>query len=165
MNPVLKSESEETADCVYRYRRGVDRTDADLVRSAYHDGAVEDHGDFDGRIDDLVAWVLGVRAKHAIMQHVVANQHIEILDDAGVCESYFTAYRTSLADPGVLRTIGGRYVDRLARRDGRWGILERVVIHDWSRAEPLDHPDGDRFIAGRASTEDASYRMFSTLGP
>ena len=38
----------EIYDCMMRYARGVDRRDHDLLRSAYRDGAVDDHVGFVG---------------------------------------------------------------------------------------------------------------------
>ncbi len=35
-----------------------------------------------------------------------------------------------------LRLTGGRYVDRLERRDGEWRIAERVVVLEWYGAMP-----------------------------
>ena len=33
----------EILDCLQRYARGIDRLDRELLRSAYHDGAIDDH--------------------------------------------------------------------------------------------------------------------------
>jgi hypothetical protein len=37
----------EIRDCIERYARGMDRRDRQVLRSAYHDGAVDDHVGFD----------------------------------------------------------------------------------------------------------------------
>jgi len=45
----------------------------------------------------------------------------------------------------------GRYADRYGRRDGRWGIAHRVVVHEWTRRRPLGEPmrsDTDLFRQG-----------------
>src|SRR5271166_677571 len=42
----------EIYDCMQRYARGIDRQDRALLRSAYHDGAVDDHVGFVGVVDD-----------------------------------------------------------------------------------------------------------------
>ena len=39
-------------ECVHRYARGLDRRDTDLLRSAYHPDAVEDHGQYVGGSTD-----------------------------------------------------------------------------------------------------------------
>ena len=38
----MDTDREAITDCLYRYTRGIDRLDRDLVRSAYHDDAVDD---------------------------------------------------------------------------------------------------------------------------
>jgi hypothetical protein len=43
----------EIYDCMQRYARGIDRQDRALLRSAYHDGAVDDRVGFGS---DLSAW-------------------------------------------------------------------------------------------------------------
>jgi hypothetical protein len=45
-------------DCMVRYARGMDRRDRDLLRSAYHDGAIDDHVGFVGLVDDFIDWAL-----------------------------------------------------------------------------------------------------------
>ena len=49
---------QEIHDCLMRYSRGVDRLDPDLIRSAYHDDAIDDHGMFVGTRDEFVDWVI-----------------------------------------------------------------------------------------------------------
>jgi hypothetical protein len=44
----------EIRDCMMRYARGMDRRDRELLRSAYHDGAVDDHVGFVGEVDDFI---------------------------------------------------------------------------------------------------------------
>src|SRR5262249_48937285 len=44
----------EILDCIHRYTRGIDRHDRQLVRSAYHDGAIDEHGGFVGPVDDFL---------------------------------------------------------------------------------------------------------------
>ena len=39
---------QEITDVVYRYARGIDRLDFELVRSCYHPDAYDDHGAFKG---------------------------------------------------------------------------------------------------------------------
>ena len=45
VNPKLQElcDRAEILDCMHRYARGMDRLDRTLLRSAYHDGAIDDH--------------------------------------------------------------------------------------------------------------------------
>jgi uncharacterized protein (DUF1330 family) len=36
----------------------------------------------------------------------------------------------------AISSYGGRYVDRLEKRDGVWRIAKRKVLMDWNRSEP-----------------------------
>ena len=45
---------QEIGDVIYRYARGIDRLDFDLVRSCYHPDAVDDHGAFKGNVDEFI---------------------------------------------------------------------------------------------------------------
>ena len=49
-------------DCMYRYARGIDRIDRELLRSAYHDDAVDDHVGFVGPVDDFIDWPFAYHA-------------------------------------------------------------------------------------------------------
>ncbi|MCK9470111.1 MAG: nuclear transport factor 2 family protein, partial [Porticoccaceae bacterium] len=41
-----------------RYCRGVDRGDAALIKSVYHDDAIDDHGMFKGLGKDFADWIV-----------------------------------------------------------------------------------------------------------
>src|SRR4051812_42469538 len=97
---------------LHRYCRGIDRMDAALIRSAYHDDGYDDHGDyFRGTVADYVPWVLEVlAARFDSTMHTLSN--ISIAEDGGVAkvESYLIAYHVTKGG-GALRVFGARYVD------------------------------------------------------
>lgn len=47
---------QDIRDCLVRYCRGVDRFDREMVRSAYHPDAMDDHGDFVGGVENFIDW-------------------------------------------------------------------------------------------------------------
>lgn len=54
-----------------------------------------------------------------------------------------------------------RYVDRFERRAGRWGVVRRVVVHDWDAVLPVAGDFGEMvatFTGGRRDRNDESYR-------
>lgn len=55
--------------------------------------------------------------------------------DTAHCETYCT-YLEIRSNPPRTRRVGGRYIDRFERRDGRWGIAARALVIDWVIAEP-----------------------------
>jgi hypothetical protein len=124
-----------------RYARGVDRGDYELVRSTYHDDAHDDHIDYKGGIDGLVAW-LGERfAGVDNSTHFLGNCLIEFAaPDLAFVETYYAsrrlrppteAERAELGpDDALCRQSWGRYLDRFERRDGAWKVARRIVVID-----------------------------------
>ena len=153
----------EIEDVLLRYCRGIDRCDADLLRSAYHDDAHDDHGVFAGSPDAFVAWALqGLLAKEQITTHLLTNVLIEPESRRRArCESYFIG--THVADENDQTHIAefhGRYVDVLERRAGIWAIAARRTIYDWTEKRRIArvHAAGDpRFDHGRRSRSDPVY--------
>ena len=71
-------------DLVMRYCRGCDRRDFALVRSLYHDDAVDDHGVmFKGGPDDFVAWLPSVTGQWSLTRHSLSNSLFVIDGDRG----------------------------------------------------------------------------------
>ena len=46
---------QQIADVIYRYARGIDRLDLELVRACYHPDAYDDHGSMGGTVDEFIA--------------------------------------------------------------------------------------------------------------
>jgi len=116
-----------------RYSRGVDRQDDDLVRSSYWPDGWDNHGPFEGTVDDFVG-NFGLMWPTLKMQHMLGQCHIEIDGDQANTETYFLAYhRLGKDDDTIDMLLGGRYVDRLEKRGGEWRILQRNAVYDWYR--------------------------------
>lgn len=154
-------------DVLMRYSRGVDRLDAELLRSCYHPDSWDDHGHFKGNGHEFADFIVGSLAERAHhTTHSVANVLIEITDlEAGTAraESYGLAFlRREEEGQEWLDLFAGRYVDRFERRDGEWRIAHRVVVHDWSLSGALDATVTfprplDTFTQGRRDHEDIVY--------
>lgn len=132
---------EQIRDCLYRYSRGIDRYDVDLVRSCYHADAVEAHGVYNGDLEGFIGLVhqfRGPDSEFGIMQHVITNSLIERTGDVAHVESYLynplVPRDPESGLPDIL--VGGRFIDRFEFRDGRWAIAERRVVFDYSRMRP-----------------------------
>ena len=126
-------------DALMRYARGVDRCDADLMRSVYHRDAFDHHGPFQGNAWDFVdQFVPSSRESSTFTQHLIGNLLIEIDGDRAHSEAYFVAYVGRMeGDQELIGAFGGRYVDRWERRGGRWGVSHREVVHEWSRGDAV----------------------------
>jgi hypothetical protein len=125
---------QEIQDCVLRYARGLDRHDDEILASVFHEDAIDHHGDFIGPIDVFVPWAHALHAETwSSHTHFTVNHTVEIEGDEAQSETY-VLYVLRRKDGTRIDFGGGRYVDRLERRDGVWRIAMRELIHDW-RAE------------------------------
>ncbi|MEO3757261.1 nuclear transport factor 2 family protein [Mycobacterium sp. B14F4] len=122
----------EIIDCLQRYARGMDRRDRELLRSAYHDDAVDDHVGFVGPVEDFIDWAFAYHSTQTRYQHYLLNHTAELDGDEAHAETYYLFVGTDREPADHLTLSGGRYVDRLERRDGRWAIVDRVCIVEWN---------------------------------
>lgn len=133
-------DKQEISEVVLRYCRGVDRRDDELIRSAYHADAHEHHGAYRGRsADDFVTYANGRSDLFERVAHYVCNQLIDVQGNVAFSETYAIALHQSRTEAGVVThtVFGGRYIDRMEHRDGRWAISDRVVVCDWSRVDDV----------------------------
>jgi ketosteroid isomerase-like protein len=118
-------------DVVHNYGRGVDRQDRDLLLSCYHPDAIDDHGLFVGLPGDFFDWTdpshLRLFATH---QHIVTNHTCTLDGDVAHCETYWM-FAGMTAAGSKLATYGGRYIDRMEKRDGHWRIAARKCLLEW----------------------------------
>ena len=164
----------EIQDCLFRYVRGVDRKNWDLVRSAYHTDAYDDHGNYKGGIDGFIE---GLVKRHATIEqsmHVIGNIVIEFDGpDSALLEAYFITHQRILPEAGDARLpylrgkpiavdqaveteVVGRYVDRMARKDGAWRVQHRTVVFEVFRGQPAPVGGGlrDNWVNGRRDGND-----------
>jgi hypothetical protein len=126
----------EIEDLVMRYSRGIDRLDAEAVRSCYHPDGTDRHTGFSGPRDEFVAWVMAAVRRFDGTLHLVCNHFSEVEGERAVAESYGLAYHwgTPAEDVRLNFVSAFRYVDRLERRDGVWRIKAREAVREWTRA-------------------------------
>lgn len=116
-------------DCLLRYTRGVDRHDRELMKSAYHPDAFDDHGVFEGDPETFCDWALGWHeAGQTHHQHIIANHTVDLDGDTAHGETYYLFIADNKDAPPTLAF--GRYVDRFEEREGRWAIAYRVCVND-----------------------------------
>jgi ketosteroid isomerase-like protein len=140
---------QEIADVIYRYARGIDRMDFDLVRSCYHPDAYDDHGAFRGTVEDFIAAAREFLSRWTATQHFMGNMLIEVYGDRARAETYAVAYhrREDAGGNGKDDIMGIRYVDRFEKRAGAWKIAHRVVANEWRRVDPVSGARG-RAVVG-----------------
>mgnify|MGYP001460067547 CR=1 FL=1 len=85
----------EIQEVIYNLARSVDRCDADLMKSCFHPGATDDHGQFVGTAEDFVTWVMPVLETMEQTQYCICNILIKLDADKATTESYFLAFHTT----------------------------------------------------------------------
>ena len=157
------ADREAIRECLYRYSRGVDRLDADMLRSAYWPDAVDTHLEFKGNVEEFIAWSFPIMKTMDQTMHMIGNVLITVRGKEADVESYFYGYHRVTIEGVKKDVIGsGRYIDRFERRGDEWRVIERLVLTDWFREYP-DSADwaagllGQRFDLGGRKPEDPSY--------
>lgn len=150
----------DIADAVHRYMRGLDRLDAALQRTAFHDDAWIDCGLMAGDADAFVAFAQDLLAGMEATHHLLGQVCIEVAREAGpdtaTGECYFQAWHGTRDATGQPRDlfIAGRYIDEYAYKNGEWRIAKRQLITDWVKDDPADHG----FFAANPTTNRAGRR-------
>jgi hypothetical protein len=155
---------EAIRQCLTRYCRGVDRFDREMILSAFHADCLDEHGKFVGTPAEFVDWALGQHGHaHQSHQHCILNHSCEITGDTAHAETYFLFIAMNRSGK-PLTMGGGRYVDRLERRDGEWRIAARVTLRDWAQTDQIaDLSDLSAFTSTRALLSEAE-RAFMNAG-
>lgn len=150
--------------CLARYARGVDRLDRELLLSAYHPDAIDDHGKFVGGPTEFADWVFGQHiGAHLSHQHCLLNHVCELDGDTAHAETYFMFVAMNQQGP-PWSMAGGRYIDRFERRNGLWAIANRLAVRDWALLdERVDIDDQSSFTTTRASLT-SEIRAFMNAG-
>jgi hypothetical protein len=124
----------------------VDRLDRAAIRSVYHDDAIDDHGEYVGGVEGFIEWAFDYHLRYQRRTlHSISNHLCEIDGDVAHTETYWTFLAVN-QQPPFQTTVSGRYIDRLERRNGKWGIVRRLCVLNALGPE-LD-PEG---IAGDAA--------------
>jgi ketosteroid isomerase-like protein len=149
-------------DCIARHARGCDRHDVDLITTAYHDDAIDEHGSATNTGPEYGEWA---NASHAatsqVHAHNITTHTCEIDGDTAHAESYVIVVLLA-HDTRSAQFISGRYLDRLERRDGQWRIALRrstVEVMFAGDASVLQSSffKGQGYLRGTRDREDLSY--------
>jgi len=159
------------------YARGVDRNDPEIMRAAFHSDARLAMGTASQTqsVDQFIAGIQGGWERfRAWGMHYTMNQTIDLDGDTAHSETYYLAVmklkdgceppaflpKEAAQDGSAMWWIGGRYNDRLEKRDGEWriavrlGSLEWLMKGDTSATPPMLDMIGD---IARRDRSDPSY--------
>ncbi|MBW8783789.1 MAG: nuclear transport factor 2 family protein [Novosphingobium sp.] len=117
-------------EVIDRFARALDRQDRALMLECFHPDGLDDHGLFVGRGAEFFDWTypshLHLFRTH---QHIMTNHTCALEGDTAHCETYWAF--AGMAEGGGLAQFGGRYVDRMEKRDGEWRIAARKLLVEW----------------------------------
>jgi ketosteroid isomerase-like protein len=149
---------QEILDCIYRYPRALDRHDDELLASVFHDDAIDNHGRWVGGREEFVQWANHeCHNKLDAHMHHITTHNCEIDGDVAHTESY-VMFVHRYKDGETVHVAGGRYVDRLEKRDGEWRIsLRRLVLDYRYLADGKIFGDWDGYLKGTQDLTDISY--------
>ncbi|MFF3438738.1 nuclear transport factor 2 family protein [Streptosporangium sp. NPDC002721] len=161
-------DKQEIYEVLARYLRAVDRGDVEGVAACYLPGATEDHGGvFEGTAEDYVSSVSRVLTHpRSRTMHCMTNVLVELAGDSAQAESYVTTFSRVKTPDGLGDSfVGARIVDRLERRDGRWGIAHRALVWEWNHDAPVSEtwifgmlvPDPAVLVRGGKHPDDLVY--------
>lgn len=156
-----------------RYCIALDRADEAMMTRVYWPDGGDRHGVYAGDAAAFIPFIIdGITRWFEVATHAISNIAIEVDGDRAASEAYLISVcRVSQAQAAAifgerylathgdgtldrghhLFMMGGRYLDRFARRGEEWRIFERQVVLDWSDNWP--------------STEIADEGMFASLRP
>jgi hypothetical protein len=148
-------------NALVRYCRGVDRADPELIGSAYHSDAVDEHGAqrFEG--DGIGPGIIEMTRSMRVTFHCISNTSIVFhTPDAAGCECYFSTWQTMEVE-GRERILAGlgRYLDRFERRDAQWRIAHRLVVVDLATLLPESNFKASRPDLGQRGPNDPSFAL------
>jgi hypothetical protein len=140
---------EEIRDVLYRYARGVDRKDVELLKSCYHPDSIDAHWSFIGNGIEFAEEILKPHQMGSVpvYKHYITNILIELDGDRAFCESSYLFTQSMQLDElhRAAMTAEGRYLDVFERRDGEWRIFHRLLVNEagaWSLPLPIPYASG-----------------------
>jgi hypothetical protein len=149
-------------ECIKRTSRGNDRFDIELISGSYHPDSIHELGQ-----KQISGREYGEHANNAhvaiceVSLHNVTMHTCEIQGGVAHAESYVIGL---FADKGgaMSRMLAGRYIDRLEKRNGEWGIVLRratveVAMEGKANLPNGKTPPGSGYLKGNRDRTDPSY--------
>ena len=122
ISPMLRRliDEAEIADCINRNALGCDILDGDMWKSTYWPDAHEDHEWYQGNAHEFIAQVVvSLRTDMDQTFYHISNIIIQVGEYQASAISYFLAYCRIVGEDGLRHDAisGGRYIDKLEKRD------------------------------------------------
>lgn len=154
-------DAEAVRQAIYRYARGVDRLDADLIAGAFWpDARITLGAIYDGGPEGFVAVAMGFMGMFAATRHDVGNIVLAPAGDSMGYEAYVRTWHWQ-EGAGTELEVLGRYIGRAEQRGGEWRLAEHGELMDWGAERPVDagwFTGNGELPKGERSREDGSYK-------
>lgn len=125
---------EAIRDCIARLARGEDRRDAEILSACFWPDSKFDYAMYAGTFPEYLAWVVPGADAITNTQHTLGQTVIDLDGSTARAETYVVSYHRVDMGEGVGERdtcIGGRYLDEMEKRDGKWAIAKRTMLYDW----------------------------------
>ena len=123
------------------YCHGCDRCDEGVMSSVYLEDSWDDHGIYQAPgAEFAIQMIASIHDTTDSLFHLLGQSLITVTGDDAAAETYFFAASTSTGEDGkeICNQLGGRFVDKLRRENGRWLIRHRTVVRDWAISLPVE---------------------------
>ncbi len=125
------------AETLALYCRGIDRCDAEQLAAVFTPDAHLDYGSGAAPIAETIAGLMAGLGGMRLTQHNISNTVMRLDGDTARAETNCVALHIIPTPDGEIElVVGGRYLDRLVKLEGRWRIAERLYVMDWNRTAP-----------------------------
>jgi hypothetical protein len=154
-------------DVLTRYSRALDWLDDAMLDTVFYDDAEIDYGFFQGSGREFKPLLMQVERSVGRRWHFTAQVKVEVDGDFADASSYnlsLAAEPVHADPPADFDQFFGYYVDRLARRAGRWGIIRRkhlLLTSARVRESRLEGPLARLNAIGPATPLHPDYRRLS----
>jgi len=125
------------AETLSLYCRGIDRCDPEQLAAVFTPDALIDYGNGAAPVAEVIPGLMAGLGAMRLTQHNISNTVLRITGDTAKAETNCVALHLIPAPDGEIElVVGGRYLDTLAKQQGRWRIAERLYVMDWNRTSP-----------------------------
>ncbi|TAD78681.1 MAG: nuclear transport factor 2 family protein [Sphingomonadales bacterium] len=125
------------AETLALYCRGIDRCDAEQLAAVFTPDALIDYGDGARPVTEVIPGLMAGLGAMRLTQHNISNTVMRISGTTARAETNCVAlHLIPTPDSAIELVVGGRYLDTLEKRSGRWQIAERLYVMDWNRTAP-----------------------------
>jgi len=151
---------------VWTYCHAIDRRDYALLRTLYHEEAIDDHSPmYCGPASGFIDWLPAMMENWEATAHIIGNMLFLINGDRAEGELTSTAYHRT-RDGRREFIAHGRYIDQYEKRGGVWKFLRRSLVLDWSEERPVARNGEfnlEGIALGKAGEGDACYERLPML--